>query len=50
MLLCALSCHTVGVVVLTLIINIFRVRKIGFKSVFVMVSPHTSVHAATTVG
>ena len=28
-----------GVIVLTLILNIFRVRKIGLKSVFVMVCP-----------
>ena len=30
---------TIGVVVLTLIVNIFRDKKIGYKSVFVMVSP-----------
>ena len=33
----SLTLIVLGVIALTLIINIFRVRKIGFKSVFVMV-------------
>ena len=36
---------SVGVVVLTLFMNIFRVKKINWKSVFIMVSAYTGREA-----
>jgi len=32
------ECLSIGVIALTLMVNIFRTKKIGLKSVFVMVS------------